>query len=55
VAAERQPFVQFAMVDQQDFAVVNDEDRHGEIDFFMNVRHAAANIQNSSANIQRKH
>ena len=39
VPAERQPFVELAMVDQQNLAVVNDEDRDGEINFFVNVRH----------------
>ena len=40
VPAERQPLVQLAMVNQQNLAVVNDENRHSEINLFMNVRHA---------------
>ena len=40
VSAKRQPFVQLAMVDEQNFAVVNDEDGDGEINFFVDVGHA---------------
>jgi hypothetical protein len=29
------------MMDDQDFAVADDEDRHGEINSFVNVRHKA--------------
>ena len=39
VSAKRQPFVQLAMVDEQDFPVVNDEDRDGEINFFVDMGH----------------
>lgn len=42
VSAEWQPFAEFAMVDQKDFAFVNDEDCDGEINFFVDVRHAPA-------------
>src|SRR5437867_2027616 len=37
VPAQRQPLVQLAMVNQQNFALVNDKDRHGEVYLFMNV------------------
>jgi len=39
VPAERQPFVQIAMVDEKDFGLLNDEDRYREINFFVNVSH----------------
>ena len=39
VAAQRQPCIQFAMVDQQDLRVVDDEDGDREINFLVNVRH----------------
>jgi hypothetical protein len=38
--AERKPFVELTMVDQQDFAVANDKDCDCEINFFVNMRHA---------------
>ena len=37
--AERQPFVQLAMMDEQNFAVVNDKNGDGEINFFVDVGH----------------
>src|ERR1035441_7535618 len=39
VPAERQPLVELAMVDEQNLAVVNDEDRDGKINFFVDVGH----------------
>src|ERR1019366_1618546 len=39
VSAERQPFVQLAMVDEQYLVVVNDKDGDGEINFFVDVGH----------------
>src|SRR5437867_11683723 len=39
VPAQRQPLVQLAMMNQQDFALVDDKDRCGEINLFMNVSH----------------
>src|SRR5258706_1376645 len=42
VAAQRQPFVELAMVDEQDVSVVTDKDRDGEINFFVDVRHIIA-------------
>jgi len=39
VPAERQPFVELAMMDEQNLAVVNDKDRDGEINFFVDVGH----------------
>src|SRR6185437_13320149 len=50
VAAEREPGVQFAMMDQQDFSAMNDEDGDGEIDFFVDVSHdKTSEFQVSSA------
>src|SRR6185437_8401526 len=40
MAAERQPGVQLAMMDEQDLRLVNDEDSDREINFFVDVRHA---------------
>ena len=40
VAAERQPLAELAMMDEQDLVVVDDEDRDGEINFFVDVGHA---------------
>ena len=37
VPAERQPLVELAMMDEQDFSVVNDKNRDGEINFFVDV------------------
>ena len=42
VAAEWQPFVEVAMVDEEDFGVLDDKDGDGEIDFFVNVGHKRA-------------
>ena len=39
VPAQRQPLVQVAMVDEQDLALVNDEDGDGEINFLVDVSH----------------
>src|SRR3989442_176240 len=39
VPAERQPLVQLPMMDEQNLAFVDDKDRNGEINFFMNVSH----------------
>jgi hypothetical protein len=39
MAAEGKPFVEFTMMDQENFAVANDEDCDCEINFFVNVRH----------------
>jgi hypothetical protein len=44
VSSQRQPFAEFAMVDEQDLAIADDEDRHGEIDFFVNVRHKIGRV-----------
>ena len=41
VPAERQPFVQLAMVDDENPAVVDDKDGDGEINFFVDVGHGA--------------
>ncbi len=48
VSAERQPFVELAMVDEQNLAVVNDEDRDGEINFFVDVRHVVKEVSNKA-------
>ena len=37
--AQWEPLVQFAMVNNQNLFIVNDKNRNGKIDFFMNVRH----------------
>ena len=39
VPAERQPFVELAMMDEQNRVVVNDKNRDGEINFFVDVGH----------------
>jgi hypothetical protein len=39
VPAQRQPLVQLAMVDEQNFAVVNDKNGDGEVNFFVDVGH----------------
>lgn len=39
MSAERQPFAEPAMVDEQDLAVLDDEDGDREVDFLMDVRH----------------
>ena len=44
MAAEREPFVELAMVHEEDLAILNDEDRDGEIDFFMDVRHGGRTV-----------
>ena len=44
VPAERQPFVQLAMVDEQNLAVVNDKNRDGEINFFVDVGHGFSSV-----------
>jgi hypothetical protein len=57
VAANGQPFVQLAMMDQKDFAVLNDENRHGEINFFMDVRHnlaASLALESRRVNCRRR-
>jgi hypothetical protein len=53
VSAERQPFVELAMMDEQNLRVVNDENRDGEINFFVEVRHALPeNFNNKAATAQ---
>ena len=37
--------VQVAMVDEQDLAVVDDEDRDGEINFFVDVSHGMSSFR----------
>jgi hypothetical protein len=37
------------MMDEQDFALAHDEDRHGEINFFVNVRHKTGGVCRSHA------
>src|ERR1039457_4320478 len=49
VSAKRQPLVQLAMVNQQNLFVVNNKDRDGEINFFVDVGHALATIFNNKA------
>ena len=39
VPAERQPFVELAVMNEQDFSILDDEDRHGEINFFVDMGH----------------
>ena len=39
VSAERKPFVELAMVNQQNLFVVNDKNGDGEINFFVEVGH----------------
>jgi hypothetical protein len=39
MAAEREPFVELTMMDEQNFVIANDEDCDCEINFFVNVRH----------------
>ena len=51
VPAERQPFVQFAMMDEQNLPVVNDEDRNGEINFFVDMGHA---VNRSGVSAERR-
>ena len=41
MSADRQPLIQLPMMNDQNFALVNNEDRHREINFFVNVRHRA--------------
>ena len=40
VAAEGEPFVEFAMVNEKNIRVANNEDCDCEIDFFVNMSHA---------------
>src|ERR1035437_67885 len=39
VPAERQPLVELAVMNQQNLSVLNDKNRDGEINFFVNVSH----------------
>ena len=39
MSAEREPFIELTMVDQQDQVIANDKDCDCEINFFVNVRH----------------
>ena len=54
MAAERKPFIQFAMMDDEDLAVMDDEDGDGEIDFFVNVSHRRRSIATEAQRTQRK-
>ena len=44
MAADWQPLVQFAMMHQQNLAVLDDEDRNSEINFLMDVRHGGRTV-----------
>ena len=37
--AQRQPFIKFAVMDEQDFAVLDHKDCDSEINFFVNMPH----------------
>ena len=50
--AERQPFIQLAMMDQQDFAVADNKDRHGEINFFVYVRHTGLTLASGGRRVK---
>ena len=39
VSAQRQPPIELAMVDEQNSAALNDENRHCEINLLVNMRH----------------
>ena len=39
MAAERQPFIQLPMMNQEDFAIPDHENANGEINLLVNVRH----------------
>jgi hypothetical protein len=39
VAAQGQPLIKFAMVDEQNPAFVDDKNGHGKINFFVNMGH----------------
>ena len=39
VPAKRKPFAELPVMNQQNFAVLDDKDRDGEVDCVMNVRH----------------
>lgn len=44
MTSDREPFVQFAMVNEQDFTVLNDEYSDRKVDLLMDVSHAARSV-----------
>jgi len=54
VPAERQPLVELAVVDEQDFFVVNDENRDGEINFSWMCAISKENFNNKETKARRK-
>ena len=54
MAAERKPFIQLAMVDEQNLSVPNDKNGDGKIDFLMNVRHRYSIVNKGPTELQNK-
>lgn len=53
VAAQRQPLVELAMMNQQHAPVVNDENRDGKINLLVNVSHGGK-LKDQSSKIKRR-
>ena len=51
VPAERKPFAELAMQNQQHLRVVDDEDGNGEINLLMEVRHGARTVSRARAGV----
>ena len=45
VPAQRQPLAELAMVDEQNLAIVNDKNRNGKINFFVDVGHLDLRVE----------
>ena len=54
VPAQRQPFVQVAMMDDQDFAVVNDKDGHRKINFLVDMSHSETSVASAGQIVNSK-
>jgi hypothetical protein len=50
VSAERQPFIELAMMNQQNLFVVNDKNGDGEINFFVEVGHGCGGEKKRKSN-----
>jgi len=44
VSTNGEPLAQFAMVDDKELSVLNDEDGYSEIDFFVDVWHGVGRL-----------
>lgn len=52
MTTKRQPFVELAMMDQKDPAIVHDKNRHGKINLLMDVRHTGETLSTEGQGVK---